>query len=37
MHALGEYERQRNQAAMPAFELNFQFATVQPDCRISGS
>jgi flavin-dependent dehydrogenase len=28
--ALAEYERQRNQAALPAFELNFQFATLQP-------
>jgi 2-polyprenyl-6-methoxyphenol hydroxylase-like FAD-dependent oxidoreductase len=28
--ALAEYERQRNELAMPAFELNFQFATLQP-------
>jgi flavin-dependent dehydrogenase len=28
--ALAEYERQRNESAMPAFELNFQFATLQP-------
>jgi flavin-dependent dehydrogenase len=28
--ALGEYERQRNRASMPSFELNFQFATLQP-------
>jgi flavin-dependent dehydrogenase len=28
--ALEEYERQRNEAAMPAFDLNFQFATLQP-------
>lgn len=28
--ALAEYERQRNEAAMPGFELNFQFATLQP-------
>lgn len=27
--ALEDYERQRNQAAMPAFELNVQFATLQ--------
>ncbi len=27
--ALEDYERQRNCAAMPAFELNFQFATLQ--------
>lgn len=28
--ALAEYERQRNESAMPGFELNFQFATLQP-------
>jgi flavin-dependent dehydrogenase len=28
--ALAEYERQRNQASLPSFELNFQFATLQP-------
>jgi hypothetical protein len=28
--ALAEYERRRNESAMPAFELNFQFATLQP-------
>jgi flavin-dependent dehydrogenase len=28
--ALAEYERRRNELAMPAFELNFQFATLQP-------
>src|SRR5262245_28728574 len=28
--ALAEYERQRNEAARPAFELNFQFATLLP-------
>jgi flavin-dependent dehydrogenase len=28
--ALREYERQRNELALPAFELNFQFATLQP-------
>jgi flavin-dependent dehydrogenase len=28
--ALAEYERQRNACAMPAFELNFRFATLQP-------
>jgi hypothetical protein len=28
--ALAEYERQRNESALPAFELNFQFATLQP-------
>lgn len=28
--ALEEYERQRNESALPAFELNFQFATLQP-------
>ena len=28
--ALAEYERHRNQSAMPGFELNFQFATLQP-------
>lgn len=28
--ALAEYERQRNQVSMPSFELNFQFATLQP-------
>ena len=27
--ALAEYERQRNELAMPGFELNFQFATLQ--------
>ncbi len=28
--ALANYERQRNESAMPSFELNFQFATLQP-------
>jgi len=28
--ALAEYERCRNEIAMPLFELNFQFATLQP-------
>jgi hypothetical protein len=28
--ALADYERQRNESAMPGFELNFQFATLQP-------
>lgn len=28
--ALAEYERQRNESALPAFELNFQFATLKP-------
>ena len=28
--ALAEYEGQRNRIAMPGFELNFQFATLQP-------
>lgn len=28
--ALAEYERQRNESALPAFELNFRFATLQP-------
>lgn len=27
--ALAEYERQRNESAMPGYELNFQFATLQ--------
>lgn len=28
--ALAGYERQRNESALPAFELNFQFATLEP-------
>jgi flavin-dependent dehydrogenase len=28
--ALAAYERQRNETALPGFELNFQFATLQP-------
>jgi len=28
--ALAAYERQRNESALPAFELNFKFATLQP-------
>jgi flavin-dependent dehydrogenase len=28
--ALADYERRRDQASMPSFELNFQFATLQP-------
>ena len=28
--ALADYERQHNESAMPGFELNFQFATLQP-------
>lgn len=28
--ALADYARDRNEAAMPSFELNFQFATLQP-------
>ncbi|HSB12534.1 MAG TPA: NAD(P)/FAD-dependent oxidoreductase [Blastocatellia bacterium] len=28
--ALAEYERLRNESALPTFELNFQFATLQP-------
>lgn len=28
--ALAAYERQRNESALPAFELNFRFATLQP-------
>lgn len=28
--ALAEYEHQRNESSMPAFELNFQFATLRP-------
>jgi 2-polyprenyl-6-methoxyphenol hydroxylase-like FAD-dependent oxidoreductase len=28
--ALAEYEGQRNQASMPSFELNYQFATLKP-------
>jgi flavin-dependent dehydrogenase len=28
--ALEEYERQRNEAAMPSFEMNFELATLQP-------
>jgi hypothetical protein len=27
---LAEYERHRNESALPGFELNFQFATLQP-------
>lgn len=30
MEALAQYERQRNESALPAFDLNFQFATLQP-------
>lgn len=30
MEALTQYEHQRNESALPAFELNFQFATLQP-------